>query len=270
MSLLAALRPIVELLPPVANAYRWTRDWLSFSAARPRPTGLGFSLAGPAEMTEGRFEPDIVALVAQLLGDADRFVDVGSNVGYYACLARSRGVPVIAVEPLATNLRLLRLNLAENGWDDVVVVPSALGAAPGVATLHGGSTGASLIEGWAGASHLMRQPVEVTTLDGLLGSSLGRDRLLIKIDVEGGEEAVLAGARAALLARPAPAWIVEIGRGELHPGGQDRFVETVGMFLDAGYLAWTAGPERRRVSREDLRSGKRYTDGNGNYLFIAR
>ena len=31
---------------------------------------------------------------------ADIFVDVGSNIGFYACLARSMGLHVIAVEPL--------------------------------------------------------------------------------------------------------------------------------------------------------------------------
>lgn len=270
MSVLSRVKPIVESVPPIARLFRWVRDWVVFVSSRPRPTGLGFELAGPAGMNTGEFERDIVGTMSRQLESVDCFVDVGANVGYYTCLARSLGRQVIAVEPLPANLRYLRRNLEANGWSDVLVVPSALAARDGEAVLHGAATGASLIEGWGGASQLMRANVRLATLDGLLGPRLGRDNLLIKIDVEGAEVEVLDGAMKTMLATPAPVWVVEIGVGELHPRGMNRFSLTMGKFFDAGYKAFTAGVERREITREDVEAGRRYVDGNGNYLFIKR
>ena len=91
------------------------------------------------------------ALMRQHLSQSDVFIDVGANIGFYSCLARSLGKQVIAIEPLLKNLNHLYSNLIDNTWKDVEVFPVGLSDHPGLAVLYGASsTGASLISNWVG------------------------------------------------------------------------------------------------------------------------
>ena len=79
-------------------------------------TPLGFKLVSgfhPAYrmMRQGTFEREETAVIQRFLGEADVFVDVGANLGYYTCLALSRGKPVVAFEPQKQNLQCLFRNL---------------------------------------------------------------------------------------------------------------------------------------------------------------
>jgi FkbM family methyltransferase len=176
-------------------------------------------------------------------------VDVGANFGHYTCLASTRGIPVVAIEPLPSNLRVLYQNIRDNRLRDVQVHPVAVGAEPGLLTLFGSGTGASLIEGWAGASRQTVVPVH--TLDSILtgGELLGR-RLLIKMDVEGAELAVLSGATRTLAAEAT--WMLEVNYEHHHPSGRNPdFAEIFERFWASGYTA-TALEGGRKVTREDV------------------
>jgi len=237
-------------------------------------TPHGFRMAGHAAMQSGDFEPDEVALLRVLLAERDVLVDVGANVGLYTCLARSLGRRAIAVEPLPANLRLLRANLAANGWSDTDVAEVGLAQNEGSAELFGTDTGASLIPGWASLPRrtLLRHTIRLTTLDALLAGRFAGERLLIKADIEGAEYGMLRGAARTLERTPAPAWMVEICLTENFPDGVNPdYVATFGEFFARGYSARTANPEARPVTREDVarwaREG-RAQSGSHNYLFV--
>ena len=72
-------------------------------------------------------------MLQELLPQHDRFVDIGANIGFYSCLARQMGKPVVAVEPLATNVALLLGNLCANGWQDTEIVVAGLSDKAGIA-----------------------------------------------------------------------------------------------------------------------------------------
>jgi FkbM family methyltransferase len=212
-------------------------------------------------MQDGSFEPQEVAFLRARLPQADVFVDIGANAGYFTCLARRHGKAVVAVEPAAHNLNLLFRNIRANGWDDVEVFPVGLAARPGLGTLYGDGTGASLLTRWAGASEVWRRTIPLTTVDVLLANRFRDRRLLIKLDVEGAEDGVLAGARETLARHPAPTWLVEICFSENFPDGINPCFQSVfERFWSAGYAAASleAG---RPVLREDvarwLREGRR-------------
>lgn len=257
----------------------------AYYAHRPFPptealqTPFGFKLAGGNSlhhkaMQEGRFEPGEVALMRRLLSQADVFVDVGANIGFYACMARHSGKQAIAVEPQAENLRYLYSNLLVNGWEDTEVFPVGLGSASGLLVLYGSSsTGASLIPGWAGASRRTRRVIPVTTLDTLLGKRFQGEKLFIKIDVEGVEYDVLKGAESVLASTPKPVWIVEICLTEHHPGGiNPRYEDTFRLFREHGYEASTAESDPRPVTpaevADSVRTG-RTRSGVINYIFTS-
>ncbi len=131
-------------------------------------------------------------------------LDVGANIGWYSVLFHrlSAGrLQVHGFEPDPVNQALLRRNLKRNDIDSAEVSASALGAEDGRATLyqHGRKNlGKHSLEPLVSASRSTR--VAVRTLDGYLATR-GCDQSpiwILKLDVEGHEPAVLAGARKAL------------------------------------------------------------------------
>jgi FkbM family methyltransferase len=237
----------------------------------PVTTAHGFAIRGGGPQGTAAFEPEETALVRSLLPGVELFVDIGANVGLYSCLARSHGVDVIAVEPLPANVELLLDNLAANGWTDCLVLPLALGARNAVAAMFGAGTGASLTAGWAGVRTNRPAWVPVAVADEELLPRIRGRRALIKIDVEGAERELLAGAAELLRVRPAPTWLVEVGLTEHHPSGRHpAFAEVLQAFWDAGYRIESI-PERRVVGPADvarwLDAGR--TDfGSHNYLCL--
>lgn len=245
-----------------------------------RMTPYGFSMiAGNSMhhrlMQDGTFEPEEVALISDHLGRADVFVDIGANIGFYSCLARSLGKHAVIIEPQEQNLRFVYANLAANHWDDVEVFPLGLSARAGVETLYGvSSTGASLVAGWAAQPRGFHKSIPVSTLDILLGSRFAGRTMFIKLDVEGFEYQVLRGCSGILAMAPKPTWMVEICLSDYHPGGSNAdYRETFSVFFDAGYDARTANAERRPIELADVerhvRDG-RSDSGTINYLMVPR
>jgi len=242
------------------------------------PDGFKFLAGNSAHhkaMQAGTFEQDETSLIRERLGKADVFVDIGANIGFYVCIARSAGKHVVAVEPQPRNLALLYANLLSNGWEDVEVFPLGLGAHPGIATLYGiSSTGASLIPGWAGAPKRFRQTIPVSTLDILLGERFAGKSLFLKIDVEGAEHTVLQGSGRILDMDPKPTWMIEICFDEYYPGGcNPHYSDTFDLFWRHGYEARTADRSNRVISSSDVEGylGRGRCDSRViNYVFSEK
>jgi FkbM family methyltransferase len=252
-SALGSVKDLIESkLPAAAAGFRTWRAESRLLQRDSRKTSLGFQLVGDPSMQDGTFEPEETALLQRLLRDADLFVDVGANVGFYSCLARSMGVATIAVEPITANLRVLFRNLQENGWNDTEVWPVGLSDTTGIADIYGGGTAASLVAGWAGNREANRQTIPLTTLDRLLDGRLDGKRLVIKVDVEGAEFQLLSGATETLQRTPQPTWLMEIVLKQHRPAVNERFMETFELFWSNGYQCFTADAAKTPVSRDDV------------------
>jgi FkbM family methyltransferase len=239
--------------PRATAAYHAWREPLIDAGVPAERIPEGFVFSGPERMKGGSFEPAETAVLQYLLRDAPVFIDVGANVGYFVCLARQTGCHVVAVEPSADNLRLLYANLVANGWDDVEVFPLGVGSASGIVTLYGGGTAASLLTRWAGTSPVVRQTIAMSTLDTVVGDRFGSQALVIKVDVEGSECAVLEGAMRLVERSPRPAWVVEVCLTENFASGVNpRFAKTFDLFASAGYEARAVDALDRVVHREDV------------------
>ena len=123
------------------------------------------------------------------------FVDVGANVGANtlaaAALVGANGT-VVAVEPHPRTAQFLRRNIDLNGFGNIATYQCAVGERPAVARLTDrDSDDLNEIAAEGGIE------VQLATLDDLLAEHPGTIDLL-KIDVEGYERFVFAGARATL------------------------------------------------------------------------
>jgi FkbM family methyltransferase len=151
-------------------------------------------------------------MVGELVKPGDVVWDVGANVGLFAFAAANRAGPsgeVIAIEPDLWLVSLLRRSCAvldRSRNAAVMVLPAAISDSGGLAKLHIASRARSsnFLEGvgstQAGGTRSTEHVITVT-LDWLLGQMSAPD--VLKIDVEGLEHKVLAGATEVLSkARP--------------------------------------------------------------------
>jgi FkbM family methyltransferase len=267
--LLGVLRKPIERVPIVAESYRMVRDFVSFRASKPRPLPQGFQLIGEARRISGNYEPAQTSVITAALDQIDAFVDVGANIGYYTCLARARGVPVLAFEPNPTTLRFLYANLIANGFRDVEVVPMGLADKVDLAVFYGTGGTASLIPGWSRASQAFTTTIPTTTLDRVLAGRFVDQRLFIKIDIEGGEFACLQGARETLARRVGPTWLVESYLETVKGHRNERFGDLFRMFWDHGYTAREARPDGKSVTRDEVERWLAGIDqpADANYVF---
>lgn len=147
-------------------------------------------------------------------------IDVGANTGFYALLATcaSRTARVLAFEPYRAVFEVLERNIAANRASGRIdAIPLALSSRTGEATLyiptqeHGLMETSSSLEQGFKAVHSEAQAIRTVTLDDFLdGHPRGREPVtLIKVDVEGHEAEVLAGARRTI-ARWRPVLFVEV------------------------------------------------------------
>ena len=143
----------------------------------------------------GLHEFEDMAFVLHILREDDLFVDIGANIGSYTVLASgAAGARTLAFEPVPDTHRWLVANVGLNALVGKVEVHRvALGATRGVTsfTTHRGSS--NRVATSADRDSGVQVPVE--RLDDVLA---GRCPTVIKVDVEGFEAAVMAGAETTL------------------------------------------------------------------------
>ncbi|MDF5758140.1 FkbM family methyltransferase [Spongiactinospora sp. TRM90649] len=177
-------------------------------------TYRGVTLTGPAwdrtimpSVAGGYYEEFEVGLFERLAAGSGTILDVGANIGVYACTGASHlpeGGRLVAFEPVPENLGYLRANIDRNGLGDrVTVEPAAVGAAPGELTLHlsgeqSGKHSASAVNAGEATGSVS---VPMTSIDAYLAEG-GLRPDIIKIDVEGYEGFVLRGAAETLAGLP--------------------------------------------------------------------
>jgi FkbM family methyltransferase len=252
MFLSAFRKPVDTFAPAVGHFYRRLRD--VGVAQRSRQTIYGFKLAGDPSMASSNFEPAEVQAFLELLESHDTVLDIGANIGFYSCLAASRGKHVVSFEPSLRNLNFLYRNLQENKLSSVEVFPVGLAKQSGLSRIYGFGGISSFVVGWGQAETSKYSLVPVTTLDALVAKRFQGNRLLIKVDVEGFELDVLAGATETLNLDPRPTWTVEILlRDDVIPGGINaRFQETFEMFWKRGYQCRKLDKTRSQVQNADV------------------
>ena len=168
--------------------------------------------------------------LTRILRRGDVVVDAGANFGIYTVIAaKAVGMEgrVLAFEPNALVMPVLKKNVELNGFRNVRLFQAALCDSDGEAQLYHyadlGPVGYAIAPGDTGDKG--SETVTTVTLDSALKSE-GLDRVdFLKLDIEGAELAALYGARE-LLAQCKPMVLFE-----LNPGAAERF----GLDADAAW-----------------------------------
>jgi FkbM family methyltransferase len=201
--------PISRILQTLKFLIAWLVPWRSAFLTRAEPSNLQFFVShrdgiGRQIAKYGCFEPELTAWMGARLQQSSKgiVIDVGANLGWHSVHAAKYDAVenIVAFEPDAFNAWLLERNLAINSIDKVIVEASAVGSKRGLARLFrykASNKGRhSLLRDYGMGSRI----VPLVDIDSALDAfGFANSRvLLIKIDVEGYEPLVVAGARRAL------------------------------------------------------------------------
>lgn len=243
------------------------RRWLRPSSALVKVDGLRIYVDPRTEIggvlwKGGDFERQEREIAAELFaaGDATRaIVDVGAHIGLHAIwwARRFQHAEVVAIEPGTAFMRL-ETNVAHNELGDQIdVIDCALSDHEGMGELYQAEDDA-----YTALSDTRRHrieivtPVELRTLDSI-AAELDVPLGLVKIDVEGHEDAVIAGGRASIL-RDKPVLFVEIYGGVASNRDPEATIATI---RGLGYDAFVVG-------ENGLEPFARHDDRRYNYFFI--
>jgi FkbM family methyltransferase len=224
-------------------------------------------LVGRSLQLYGEWAENEIAFLRRFIHPGDTVLDLGANIGTHT-LAFAQAVGeegrVIAFEPRPEIFAALEGTVGNNGLTNVALRQAALGAAEGslivprldvdLATNFGALSLVDAKEGPVSATPADMCSVPVMTVDGLELTACA----LIKIDVEGAEPAVLAGARGTI-ERLRPILYAECNSVE-------SALAIKGFYDSVGYGALP--PRLRRIQRAKfLRRGRKYLFGRARGRF---
>ncbi|HEV7923388.1 MAG TPA: FkbM family methyltransferase [Thermoanaerobaculia bacterium] len=196
-------------------------------------------------------EPETVQWILDQFRPGDTLYDIGANIGIFAILAAAwnpRGT-VVAVEPMPASFTRLCENGALNDLTNLRPYCVAIAAENGLgmmnlvslapsSSMH--SLGDSDMTAQFGEPVVLRTGIGLATIDALARAA--GPPSLIKIDVDGGEDDVLAGAAATLHHPSLRSVLIEFNwvEGTTRKEGRDE------PLLRAGFVPRATGAEYGR------------------------
>jgi FkbM family methyltransferase len=228
-------------------------------------------LLTPWFIVTGKFEPDLTNYFIRHLQHDSHCIDVGANFGYFTCLMAKYcpGGRVIGVEADRKIADLAQDNLFINGFQETaaIVCAAASDTDAGLTlyrrTSRSGNT--SIVDVGEHLTTLLGEPqaepftVPSVRIDDLAGRLQGRVDF-IKIDVEGAEPLVLAGARETIRSNRNIAIVMEWSPGQIEAAGFDlrRFTQEI---ADLGLRCFTLEQGTPRPVSHAALAGLPYQSG---------
>jgi FkbM family methyltransferase len=174
----------------------------------------------------GLWEPELLAAIEQNLAPGDSFLDIGAWVGPTTLFAADLGAQVTSVEADPRAVELLAGNVAANPGlaPRIRIVAKAASPRPGRLRLGaprkpGDSMGSLLL---ADGPHAWEvETISPETLAELARPAVGR-RLVVKLDIDGGEYELVPPLAKALAGLAVQALIIAFHPGLLRATGRDE------------------------------------------------
>ena len=251
------IRAVIRHLPPrgrgIGLAHMWTRlrppDGVPYVSREPGGARLQCDLRDHLSRVvyyRGWMDSGLETWMRNWLRPGDLYVDVGAHIGYLSALAAgavTRTGRVVAFEPSPETSAKLRLAFDAGRFPNVEVVHAAVSSTHGEASLFT-ADGDWEHQAYRNSLHPapgLRRQATVATVS--LDEFFPEEHLrLLKIDVEGGEEAVLVGAERLLGTGRCDALVIELNPEALTRAGSSvaALVTRLGL---AGFLAHRCRPD---------------------------
>ena len=188
---------LIPVLPPSPS---------HFSATLPGGGTISIqyrSVIGLSILLNGGFETEETDVLRRHAKPGTVAIDVGANIGMFTVPLAQAVDPqgsVLAFEPLPANVDRLKANVARNNLNNVEIQALALGDSDGTTTLHLSDDPAycSTVEVSEGRANGRLMAIPAARLDSIWQEQGRPNVSVMKIDVEGGEIAVLAGSEQLL------------------------------------------------------------------------
>ncbi|WP_116106829.1 FkbM family methyltransferase [Lewinella sp. IMCC34191] len=218
----------------------------------------------------------LAAFLLRHLRTGDCFVDVGAHYGYFTQLASvlvgSRG-RVAAFEASPETFGVLQRNVAT--FDQTCCQHAAVSDRQGTITFYTfpnlfAEYNSTTVAEHAGASWFSRNPPTETEvpchpLDDLLELD-GEKRVLVKIDVEGGEAAVIRGS-SRILAHPQAVFVMEYVNRQR---GNTAHRQAEAMFRQEGYTPFSIDGQGNLTPVTDIEDALREQGIDSDNIAFAR
>lgn len=210
---------IQQIYRTIAYKYLSWKDGWSFPATMAHSTGF--------KMVRHTYEPEVTALLQNLLKSGDHVLDVGANIGYFSKLALEFTAPdgiVVAAEMEPENFGCLRENITDCPPAHAVhcAVTDYCGTAAFYRSHHSSCHSLHDTHNLIDRRMKEQERVQCYTLDYLWREFFGGNALkLVKIDVEGAETDVLRGGEEAIEAGAIEHIIVEYCPAAMIKANQD-------------------------------------------------
>lgn len=187
----------------------------------------------------GTWEPDLAAFLRRRLRSGDTFVDVGANIGSVSAMASRLVGPhgvVASIEPCPVAIAPLQETIAKNDLTNIRLITAAVSDhAHELPLFLGPSYNIGLTSTIARRGLHEQGHVRAAPLGSLLTPEELRTARVVKIDVEGAEDRVLAGMLTTVDALPADVELVV----ELSPKSWSdphlRPIDVLRPFCDRGF-----------------------------------
>ncbi len=173
----------------------------------------------------------LTSFIADIIKPGDVFIDGGANYGWYSLFAEALGAEVHSFEPTPKVFKVLEKN---SRGKNITPYQAALWRSDGDMTFHDLGDGYDVINtlldprrfGWKGS--INQYGVKTMTLDDLPRADF------IKLDCEGAEYEILAGAKKAL--NHGPVLVVELAASERETGEWGNLVDLLAKKGYKGYF----------------------------------
>lgn len=202
----------------------------------------------------GLHEFNDMAFLIHCLREGDYFIDVGANVGSYTLLAAGvKRAHVTAFEPAPSTYEWLATNVRLNNLDDLVECRNEACAS------NEGKLKFSTSEDTTNHTLGENEIAEYVTISCVELDSMKCAPDILKIDVEGFESEVLAGASNILEDNKLKAIIIEINGSGQRYGYSDADIHR--NLLNKGFLPYDYNPYQRKLE-------KRQSYGEYNTIYV--
>jgi FkbM family methyltransferase len=195
----------------------------------------------------GWYEPHLVKALTPYLTKETIFFDLGANIGQYTLLSSPLVQEVHSFEPFAETYELLKWNVQHNHLANVHINQLAVSDRTGDGMIYDGgpsNVGATSLgqpKNGEGRRHLIR----TTTLDQYVFDSGLQSRpvkIVLKMDIEGGELLALQGAPDFLSLKPI---IFLEAIDELQKNFGNSTAKLTSFLLDRGYALYSLSEQGR-------------------------